>query len=83
MFLYPRRVIWHACCTFLNDFGVTSEASKSSVWWEKYCKKQFSQMIFLCFLMALGTILMTFGALEAGLEFDDFSWLPRGGSELR
>ena len=31
------------------------------------------------FSMALGPILMTFGALEAGLKFDDFRWLSGGG----
>ena len=35
-------------------------------------------VIFTGFLMALGTILVTFGALEAGLKLDDFRWLSGG-----
>ena len=33
---------------------------------------------FTFFFMALGPILMTLGALETGLKFDDFLWLSRG-----
>ena len=32
-----------------------------------------SRVIFSCFLVALGLIFMSFGALEAGLKFDEFS----------
>ena len=35
-------------------------------------------VIFICCLLALGPILMTFGALETGLKIDDFRW-PSGG----
>ena len=40
--------------------------------------------ILTCFLMASGTILMTFGASsETVLKFHDFRWLSKGAPELR
>ena len=38
---------------------------------------------FSCFLVALGSVFMTFGALEISLKSDDFSWFRWGGSGLR
>ena len=40
-------------------------------------------IMFTCFLMASGSILMIFGVLEAGLKLDDFRWLFHRGPELR
>ena len=47
-------------------------------------KTNFAQKLEFCcfeghfsmFLGALGPIFMTFDALETGLKFDEFSWLP-------
>ena len=33
-----------------------------------------------CFLVTLGPIFMAFAALETGLNFDDFSWMPWGSA---
>ena len=41
------------------------------------------RVIFFMFLVALGSVFMTFGALEIGSKSDDFSWLSRGGAGLR
>ena len=41
------------------------------------------QCHFSCFLVALGWIFMTFGALEINSKSGDFSWLSRGGGRLR
>ena len=38
---------------------------------------------FCCFLVDLGSILMTFGALGTGLKFDDFPWPPGCAPEIR
>jgi hypothetical protein len=35
------------------------------------------------FLVALGSVCMTFGALEISSKSCDFSWLSRGGGRLR
>ena len=54
---------------------------RAGIWHKKYCKNQLSQMLefsksrgpFFMILGGLGTIFMTFVALETGLTFDDFS----------
>ena len=42
-----------------------------------------SRVNFSWFWVALGPIFMTYVALETGLKFDGFSWLPRGTPKSR
>ena len=41
------------------------------------------KLYFLCILVSLGPLFMTFGAMGAGLNFHGFSGLPGGKPEFR
>ena len=74
------------CC---HVFGVsiwTPGVPETSIWSEMGCKQQLCTSVGIlfisvaCFLrswVVLGTVLMSVGALEAGLKLDDFAWLPQ------
>ena len=80
-------------CLFPGHFSKRFWGLNLDVWcsknkhlvWERLRKPTFqswnsvvSSINFWCFLVDLGPIFMTFDALETGLKFDKFSWLPWG-----